>query len=101
MLGPTGVALGDDGALYVADTAGNRIAAVPFALFRQSAMGGGGLTVTAGGHLKSPLGMTLAPNGDILTTNGGDGNIVETTPFGQQFEPFDTGAGKAGSSDCR
>ena len=59
-------------------------------------MGGGGLTVTSGGHLKSPLGMTLAPNGDILTTNGGDGNIVETTPFGQQFEPFDTGAGEGG-----
>ena len=26
--------------------------------------------------------MTLAPNGDILTANGDDGNIVETTPGG-------------------
>jgi hypothetical protein len=34
----------------------------------------------------APLGMTLAPNGDILTANGGDGNIVETTPFGAQTE---------------
>ena len=31
-----------------------------------------------------PLGLAIAPNGDILTTNGGDGNLVETTPDGQQ-----------------
>jgi hypothetical protein len=29
--------------------------------------------------------VALAPNGDILTTNAGDGNIVETTPAGQQL----------------
>jgi hypothetical protein len=96
VLGPTGVALSHDGALYVADTLGNRIAAVPFALFRQSPIGGGGITITAGGHLNSPLGLTLAPNGDILTANGGDGNIVETTPFGFQFPPANTGAGEGG-----
>jgi hypothetical protein len=28
--------------------------------------------------------MAIAPNGDILTANGGDGNLVETTPAGQQ-----------------
>jgi hypothetical protein len=26
----------------------------------------------------------MAPNGDILTANGGDGNLVETTPAGNQ-----------------
>jgi DNA-binding beta-propeller fold protein YncE len=31
-----------------------------------------------------PLGLALAPNGDILTTNAGDGNMVETTPGGGQ-----------------
>jgi hypothetical protein len=41
--------------------------------------------VTSGGKLKQPLGLTLAPNGDILTSNAGDGNIVETTPAGQQL----------------
>jgi hypothetical protein len=96
VVGPTGVALGENGALYVADTADNRIAAVPFALFRQSPIGGGGFTVTSGENLSSPLGMTLASNGDILTANGGNGNIVETTPFGLQFEPVDTGAGEGG-----
>ena len=28
--------------------------------------------------------MVLAPNGNIITTNGGDGNMVETTPAGKQ-----------------
>ena len=35
-----------------------------------------------GGKLNDPLGLTIAPDGDILTMNGGDGNIVETTPSG-------------------
>src|SRR5208282_3989968 len=74
----------------------SRISAVPFALFRQAPIGGGGIMISAGGHLNNPLGMTLAPNGDILTANGGDGNIVETTPFGFQFPPVDTGAGAGG-----
>ena len=37
-----------------------------------------------------------ARNGDILTANGGDGNIVETTPFGAEFQPFNTEAGEGG-----
>ena len=38
----------------------------------------------------------MAPNGDILTANGDDGNLVETTPVGAEFQPFDTGAGEGG-----
>jgi DNA-binding beta-propeller fold protein YncE len=30
------------------------------------------------------LGLAIAPNGDILTVNGGNGNIVEVTPQGRQ-----------------
>ena len=37
VVGPTGVGLGRDGVLYVADSDGNRIAAVPDALTRSSA----------------------------------------------------------------
>ncbi|HLJ33636.1 MAG TPA: hypothetical protein VKU38_08295, partial [Ktedonobacteraceae bacterium] len=37
-----------------------------------------------GGTINDPLGLTIAPNGDILTANGNDGNIVETTPGGNQ-----------------
>ena len=40
--------------------------------------------MSAGGALMTPLGLTLAPNGDILTVNGGDGNIVETTLQGTE-----------------
>lgn len=96
VVGPTGVALGGDGTLYVADTQGNRIAAVPGALNRVTPLGGGGTTVAVGGYLNNPLGMTLAPNGDLLTANANDGNIVETTPAGAEFQPVDTGAGGGG-----
>jgi hypothetical protein len=96
VVGPTGVALGDEGTLYVADTQGNRIAAVPGALGRQAALGGGGITVAKGGYLNNPLGLTLAPNGDILTANANDGSIVETTPVGAEFQPVETAAGAGG-----
>ncbi len=96
VVGPTGVGLGDDGTLYVADTQGNRIGAVPNALFRHTPFGGGGTTVAKGGFLNGPLGLTLAPNGDILTVNAADGNMVETTPVGAEFQPVDTGAGAGG-----
>jgi hypothetical protein len=39
--------------------------------------------VSAGGGLNGPLGLAT-PNGDILTVNSGDGNIIETAPTGQQ-----------------
>jgi DNA-binding beta-propeller fold protein YncE len=84
-IGPTGVALAPNGTLYLADTLDNRIAAVPQALTRTAPAPDGGRTVSQGGHLKQPLGLTLAPNGDILTTNAGDGNIVETSPAGRQL----------------
>jgi hypothetical protein len=92
VVGPTGVGLGEEGTLYVADTQGNRIAEIPDALFRQTPLGEGGTTVAAGGYLNNPLGLTIAPNGDILTANANDGNLVETTPVGAEFQPFDTGA---------
>jgi hypothetical protein len=49
--------------------------------------------VTSGGKLNGPLGMTLAPNGDILTASAGDGLVVETTPRGHQVANVDTGFG--------
>jgi hypothetical protein len=84
VIGPTGLALAGNGTLYVADTLENRIIAIPNALTRKTALPDAGITLSAGGELKQPLGLELAPNGDILTTNAGDGNIVETTPTGHQ-----------------
>jgi plastocyanin len=85
VLGPTGLALAPNGTLYVASTQNNKILAVSEAATRTTPLAGGGTVVAEGGHLKEPLGMVLAPNGNIITTNGGDGNMVETTPQGQQI----------------
>jgi hypothetical protein len=84
VIGPTGVGLGRDGTLYVADSVNSRIAAIPHAIFRFSD-DGAGRTVTQGGFLMGELGLAIAPNGDILTVNAGDGNMVETSPGGTQL----------------
>jgi hypothetical protein len=84
VIGPTGVGLGRNGVLYVADTLANRVAGLPNAVFRGFSAGRG-FTVTRGRHLKGPLGLAVAPGGNILTVNSGDGNLVETTPFGFQI----------------
>ncbi|MFD0648973.1 hypothetical protein I1A49_09410 [Streptomyces malaysiensis subsp. malaysiensis] len=82
VIGPTGVGL-RDGTLYVADTVDNRITAIPDAPTRRTSAGIGKV-VSTDQHLNGPLGMAITPKGDILTVNGGDGNIVETTPRGVQ-----------------
>jgi hypothetical protein len=79
-----GVGLGRDGTLYVADSVNSAIAVVPNAMFRTSPAMGGGTSISSGRDLNDPLGLTIAPNGDILSANGADGNLVETTPAGQQ-----------------
>lgn len=85
VIGPTGVGLGLDGTLYVADTLANRIAAVPNAATTMTNLGSGGNTISVGNALNAPLGLTIAPDGDIITVNGDDGNMVETTPGGVQI----------------
>jgi hypothetical protein len=85
VIGPTGLGLTPGGTLYIADTANSTIRAIPNALDRHSSAGTGALVSAADptkSRLNGPLGLTVAPNGDILTVNGGDGLIVETTPSG-------------------
>lgn len=84
VIGPTGLALARDGTLYVADTINNRIAAIHNAASRTNSAGTG-VTVTSAGGLNGPLGLAIAPDGDILAANAGDGNLVEVTPAGVQF----------------
>jgi hypothetical protein len=83
VIGPTGLGIGANGTLYVADTLANRIAAIPDAASRPDSAGRG-LTVSEGGALSGPLGLFIAPDGHILTVNGGNGLIVETSPAGIQ-----------------
>src|SRR5215470_9851518 len=87
VVGPTGLGLDSHGTLFVADSVGNRITAIPAALVRNNSAGTGRV-VTKKGALNTPLGLTIAPNGDVLTVNGGDGFIVETTPAGKQVATF-------------
>jgi hypothetical protein len=84
VIGPTGVGLAPNGTLYVADTLSNRIAAIPHAMTRMTPAPNAGATVSDGHDLKQPLGLMIAPNGDIVTANAADGNMVETAPGGDQ-----------------
>jgi hypothetical protein len=83
VIGPTGVGLAADGTLFVADTLNSRIAAIPNAGNCTTGTGNG-TTVAQGRGLNMPLGLAIAPNGNILTVNAGDGRIIETTPDGRQ-----------------
>jgi hypothetical protein len=63
---------------------GDRIAGISNAVFRVFSAGTG-FTVTRNRHLNGPLGLVIAPNGNILTVNGGNGKLIEITPFGSQI----------------
>lgn len=82
VIGPTGLGLASDDTLYVADTLQNRIAAIPMAVSRMTDAGDGN-TVAQGSFLRQPLGLAIAPNGDILTVNAADGLMVEITREGR------------------
>ena len=83
VIGATGAALAPNGTLYVANGVNSAINAIPNATWRSNSAGTG-TTITKGGWLNTPLGLIMAPNGDVLTVNGGNGLIVETTPSGTQ-----------------
>ena len=65
VIGPTGVGLGLDGTLYVADTVANRITAIPDAVFRVGD-DGTGKTVTKKGALNGPRGLAVKPGADAV-----------------------------------
>lgn len=82
VIGPTGLALSGS-TLYVADSLDNRIAAIANAPTITSSAGNG-QDVAVGGALNDPLGLALAPNGDLVAANGNDGKAVEVAPAGGQ-----------------
>jgi hypothetical protein len=84
VVGPTGLALDNNGALYVADTVNSEIDEIPNPLFRFSSAGTGKM-VSSGGDLNGPLGLATTVNGDLFAANGGDGNLVALTPSGTQL----------------
>ncbi len=92
VIGPTGLAY--DAAhdvLYVASTNDNKVFALSGASALAHANGPGSVIYQDSAHLRGPLALALAPNGDLVTANGdainADPNqaseIVEFTPQGQ------------------
>ena len=79
IIGPTGLALGKGGVLYVSDAISNRVVAIPDAATRTTSAGTG-TEVTKDGLLKRPLALCVAPNGNLLVTNGLNGQVVEIDP---------------------
>jgi DNA-binding beta-propeller fold protein YncE len=75
---------GDNQVLYIADTLNNRVAVVHDPLTRAGSVGSGD-TLSANGFLNSPLGLAVAPNGNVLTVNSNDGFIAEIAPDGTQL----------------
>jgi hypothetical protein len=85
VIGPTGVGVsGNADTVYVADSLNNRITEIPDPVFRTTSAGIGA-TVSQGGSLNDPLGLTISPDGNILTVNGNNGYMVTTTPDGNQI----------------
>ncbi len=84
LVGPTGLALGSDGTLYVSDALANQIDAIPDAATRTTSAGTGRV-VTKDGLLRRPLAMVTAPNGNLLITNAKNGQVVEISTAGEQL----------------
>ena len=79
LVGPTGLALGPDGTLYVSDGVENQIVAIADAVNRTDSAGTGRV-VTKDGLMKRPLALVFAPNGNLLSCNALNGQVVEIDP---------------------
>ena len=79
IIGPTGLALGKNGVLYISDAIDNRIAAVSNAATRTGSAGRG-QDVAKDGLLQRPLALCMAPNGHLLVINALNGQVVEIDP---------------------
>jgi DNA-binding beta-propeller fold protein YncE len=106
VVGPTGVALDEEkDILYVSSTVDNAIFAISNASDRTSDAGLGHVVVQDQAHLHGPLGLVLAANGDLISTQSDAINpdlkqlseIVEFTPAGKFVAEFqvDPNAGSA------
>ena len=80
LFGPTGLALGTNGTLYVSDVLDNDITAIPDAVTRSDSAGTGWL-VTRDGQLAEPLAMVMTPGGNLLVSNANNGKVVEVDPI--------------------
>lgn len=105
ILGPTGLAYdAQTDTLYVASTADNKIFKVSHAGSR-TASSGTGSVVFQDDHLRGPLALVFAPNGNLLASNGDAVNpdptqpseIVEFTKKGRFVTQFNVDAAQGGA----
>jgi DNA-binding beta-propeller fold protein YncE len=76
-LGPGGLAFdASTGTLYVASEADDTIYAIKNAAKRTTDQGTGAVLVHDDTHLHGPMGLAMAPNGDLVVANG-DGNNAD------------------------
>ena len=106
ILGPTGLAYDPRAdVLFVASTADNMIFAVPNAGTRTGSSGRGRIVFKDDDHLRGPLALVFAPNGNLLTANGDAVNddptqpseIVEFTRTGRFVRQFNVDAAEGGA----
>ena len=101
LLGPTGLAFDRaTGNLYVASTADNAVFVIHNALHRNTDAGMGALVYRDAAHLRGPLALVRAPNGDLIVSNGDAVNansnhpseLVEFTRAGRFVHQFSVDA---------
>jgi uncharacterized protein (TIGR03118 family) len=107
VVGPTGLAFdARTDTLYVASTADNAIFAIHDAALTRHDHGMGQLIFNDPNFLHGPLGLTLAPNGDLIVANGDAVNpdpnnpneLVEITPQGKLVSTFQLDSGSGGAA---
>jgi DNA-binding beta-propeller fold protein YncE len=105
VLGPTGLAFDrETDSLYVASTADNKIYVIPHASSRTSPVTRGGVAFDDS-HLRGPLALRFAPNGNLLAANGDAVNadalhpseIVEFTKGGEFVREYNVDSSPGGA----
>jgi hypothetical protein len=105
-VGPTGLAYDPyHDTLFVASTADNEIFGIGEAARRTSSAGTGFVAFADQTHLHGPLGLTLAPNGHLITANGDGVNpggtqndLVEFTKEGYLVATYQLDGGNPGAA---
>jgi len=106
VVGPTGLAYDPNhDTLYVASTADDKIFAIGEAGERSSSGGPGFVVFANQTVLHGPLGLVLAPNGNLITANGDavfsggtQNELVEFTPQGFLVAQYELDAGAPGAA---
>lgn len=106
VIGPTGLAYNfSSDTLFVASTGDNKVFAVANARSRNTDAGTGRIAYQDDAHLHGPLGLSLAPNGNLIAANGDAVNpggtqnaLVEFTRDGVFVSQFQIDPGAAGGA---